>query len=267
MTFKTIRQVANYKRLSECGVEELAAHLITATPSGGVMFARKDDGEEKAIARQRVLDLFAPEKWPGPLNMLTLPGLNWRFERLLLGAREPGWLNKSNPRRTHFTAVENDRAIYFAAATQMPGLETPHRLVKPVKRDRFPFAEMAWKTRYVSFFFANVDDFLKHTWTPPVYRENHVAGWDAAWLDYTGPLSTERLRTIAHFYQTYVREVLVVTALKARWNKLTSEAIARSGGHSEWLRRHLPGEVLHDIDYFDTSPMTQFAVRRKKELP
>ena len=30
---------------------------------GGVLFARNADGEEKNPARQRVLDLFGPEKW------------------------------------------------------------------------------------------------------------------------------------------------------------------------------------------------------------
>lgn len=262
MSFKSIGQVATYKALSRCNIEELAAHQLTIDPSGGILFARKPDGEEKIKARQLVLDLFSAAKWDRPLNMLTLPGLQWRFERLLLGAREPGWMKRPNPNRTHFTGVENDRAIYYSACTQMIGVETPNRLIKPVKRERFQFAECAYKTRFASFFFANVDDFLRNDWKPPAYRDQAKAGWDAAWLDYTGPLSIDRLKAIAEFFQKHVREVLIVTALKARWNKLTSEAILKAGGHSAWLAKHLPGEVLHDIEYFDTSPMVQFAVRK-----
>ena len=88
--------------------------------------------------------------------------------------------------------------------------------------------------------------------------------WDAVWLDYTGPLTKERLKLISNFYESSVHSVLVVTALKARWNRETSDAIARCGGHSEWLCKHLQGEVLHDLEYFDTSPMAQFAIRKER---
>ena len=260
--FKTIGQVAAYKPLARCDLEELAAHQRAINPSGGILFARKPDGDEKIKARQLVLDIFGAENWGRPLNMLTMPGLHWRFERLLLAAREPGWMKRPRSRQTHFTGVENDRAIYYSAVAQMPGVETPNRLIKPVKRDGFPFAEMAYKTRFASFFFANVDDFLAHAWKPPAYREEQRHGWDAAWLDYTGPLTVDRLKIIARFYQAYVRDTMVVTTLKARYNKDTAASILRAGGHSEWLRKHLPGEVLHDIEYFDTSPMAQFAVRK-----
>lgn len=257
-SLKTIGQVANYKPLARCGMEELAAYQTSATPSGGVLFARKSDGDEKTAARQMVLDLFGPEQWDRPLNILTLPGVHWRFERKLLGIREVGWMRSSRPKRTHFTGVENDRSIYFASASQMPGLTTPNALVKPVRREAFPFAESAVKTRYASFFFADVDDVLRHTWVRAGYRES--AGWDAAWLDYTGPLSVERLGAIASFYRAFIRETLIVTTLNARWNKATSAAVERAGSHSLWLQRHLPGRILHDIEYFDTSPMAQFAV-------
>lgn len=261
MSFKSIGQVARYKPVSKLGMEELAARQKILAPSGGVQFARNADGEEKAKARQLVLDLFTREKWDRPLNMLTMPGLHWRFERKLLALRDPGWMQRASPRGTHFTGIENDRSIYFAGVTQMPGVETPRRLIKPVKRERFPFAEMAVKSRFASYFFANVDDFMRHEWEPAPYREQ--VGWDAAWLDYTGPLSIERLHAIQHFYQNNIRDVLVVTGLNARWNKVTSEAISKAGGHSEWLRASLLGNVLHEINYFDTSPMMQFAVRHQ----
>lgn len=261
---RTIGQVAAYKPVSRCNMEELAAWQKTATPTGGVLFARNIDGDEKCAARDLILDLFRPEVWCGPLNMLAMPGVSWRFERKLLALREPGWMKAKQARRTHFTGVENDRSIYYAAVTQMPGLTTPGALVKPVKRDRFPFAEVALKTRYASFFFANVDELMQHEWEQPSYREHQQAGWDAVWLDYTGPLTIPRIKLITQFYDRFVRSTLIVTALKARWDRETSAAILKAGGHSSWLRQHLPGDLLHDIEYSDTSPMAQLAVRKGK---
>lgn len=261
--YRSIGQVANYKPLSRCNMEELAAHYGQGyDPSGGILFNRKPDGEEKVKARQLVADLFSADNFPTRLNMLTMPSVNWRFERLLLGAREPGWLRRPKPRTVHFTAVENDRAIYYSGITRMPGVETPNALVWPVKKGKYDFAEMGMKTKYASFFFANIDDFMSHEFMLDPFREGSKIGWDGAWLDYTGPMTGERLRIIAKFYERFVKSTLIVTALKARWNKDTSTAILKAGGHSAWLRKHLPGEILHDIEYFDTSPMTQFAVRK-----
>lgn len=254
MSIKSIGQVAYHKPLTRLGMEELAYRQRTIQASGGVKFARNVDGEEKRAARQHVLDLFQPDKWNRPLHMLTMPGVQWRFERLLLGAREVGWMRATKPKRTTFTSIENDRAIYFASVTQMPGLHTPNALVKRIRP--FSFAELGIKTRYASFFFANVDELMA--------AEGWGNGWDAVWLDYTGPLTIPRLATIKKFYHLYVREILIVTTMKARWPRTTSTAIDRAGGHSEWLRKHLAGEILHDIEYYDTSPMSQFAVRRKE---
>lgn len=246
-------QVAAYKPIARLGMEELAARQNVLKPSGGIIFARNIDGEAKTAARERVLALFQPERWPGHLRMLTTPGLQWRFERRLLGAREVGWMRRPNPNRTHFTGCENDRSIYFASVAQMPGLHTPDSSLKKIKP--YPFAEMGVKTHYASFFFANVDDLM---------AQDGWNRWHAAWLDYTGPLTVERLARIEQFYHRYIDHILIVTALKARWNEETSRAIARAGDHSTWLRRHLPGAILHDLEYFDTSPMAQFAVHKRR---
>jgi hypothetical protein len=180
--------------------------------------------------------------------MLTMPGVQWRFERKLLGAREVGWLRNRAPWRTYFTSFENDRAIYFAAITQMPGLHNSElKLIKPCS-----YAERGVKTRYASLFLANIDDLMaQNCWDV-----------DAAWLDYTAPLTVERLALIKKFYDKRVRHILIVTSLKQRFNETTTRAVKKAGGHSQWLREHLAGEVLHDIEYFNTSSMAQFAVRK-----
>jgi hypothetical protein len=254
MLMKGYSQVATYKPLASCGMEELAARQRGIEPRGGVLFARNIDGAEKTAARERVLDLFTPKRWPDRLHMLTMPGVQWRFERKLLGAREEGWLRKPSPKSTYFTACENDRAVYFASVAQMPGLHTPNSTLKQIRQ--FEFAERGVKTRYASFFFANIDDMMGlDCWND---------GWDAVWLDYTGPLTVERLALIRRFYDRYVRHILIVTALKSRFNETTARAIERAGDHSQWLRAHLDGEVLHDIEYFDTSSMAQFAIKKAR---
>jgi hypothetical protein len=251
---RSIGQITAYKPLARCGMEELAARQRDIQPRGGILFARNADGEAKITARQKVIDLFQPQQWPGPLHMLTMPGVQWRFERKLLAVRQVGWMRQSSPKGTYFTSCESDRAIYYASVTQMPGLHTPDSKLSPIKP--YVFAEMGVKTRFASFFFANIDDMIAHG--------GWADGWDAVWLDYTGPLTTERLTAIKRFYHQYVRSTLIVTALKARWNEATMRAIERAGGHSHWMRNCLDGEVLHDLEYFDSSPMAQFAVRKVK---
>jgi hypothetical protein len=247
-------------------METLAAETRGSPVSGGVMFARTAMRNEKEQAREQILELFLPERWSQPLFMLTMPGVHWRFERLLLGRREVGWMRKRSPSQTHFTSAENDRAIYFAAAGQIPGLHTPDALLKKLRH--YPFAEYGIKTRYGSFFFANIDDMLAYDWNAAsIERGNGPGrGWDAVWLDYTGPMSIERLNLIATFYQRYVKHILIITALKARWNRDTSAAVVRAGGHSKWLCAQLPGDVLHDIEYQDTVPMAQIAIRKHTGL-
>jgi hypothetical protein len=84
-----------------------------------------------------------------------------------------------------------------------------------------------------------------------------------AWLDYTGPLSIERMKLIRRFWMHGRCRTLVVTSLKARWNKETSETIARNGGPLAWHRARLLGTVLHEIEYQDgASPMVQFAIMK-----
>lgn len=250
---RTIGQVAYRRPLRLCGMEELAARQRDIAPVGGVLFARNADGAEKTKARQMVLDLFTRERWPGFLHMLTMPGLQWRFERKLLAARQEGWMRHRSAHGVYFTACENDRAIFYAAVGEMPGLHTRDSELKRIKP--YPFAEFGVKTRFASFFFANVDDLLA--------QDNWTASWDAVWLDYTGPLTDRRLAMIRGFYQRHVKSILIVTALKSRFNKATTLAVEKAGGYEQWLRKHLDGDVLHYLEYFDTSAMAQFTVRKQ----
>lgn len=254
---KTIGQVTAYKAVRDCNMEELAARQISIKPSGGIQFARTPDRLKKDAARDLVLEMFAPHRWQGPLKILTMPGVDWLFERRLLGMREVGWMTRlKRPNRTSIISIENDRTIYYAAVADMPGLHTRNALTR--SKNPPPFAEHSVETRFIKrFYFGNVDDLIQHTW-----ELNTYSTWDAAWLDYTGPLTSKRMRAIEHFYNVSVQHTLVVTALRARWPKETTLAIELAGGYQPWLCKHLPGEVLHYIEYNDTVAMAQFAVHK-----
>ena len=88
------------------------------------------------------------------------------------------------------------------------------------------------------------------------------AKWDAMWLDYIGPMTVERLQLISKFYQKHIEDVLILTTLKGRWNHATGRAVKEAGSYSVWLFDNLPGQLVHNIEYYDTSPMSQFAVRK-----
>jgi hypothetical protein len=177
------------------------------------------DGTEKRIARQKIIDLFTA--WPGKLDMLTLPGTSWTFERQLLTVRLP--------ERTYFTSCENNRAKFAVAIKTKPTT--------------------------ASFLFGDVDNLMAKT----------EDTWDAAWLDYYGPLTIKRLAIIKRFYQGFIRDTLIITALKTRWPLDTGIAIDYAGGHSQWLKQNLNGELLHDFEYLDTTPMIQFAIRHRRQ--
>lgn len=252
MSFKTIEQVAQYRALPRCGAEELAAHLVSAPVSGGIAFARKREHSEKDEARQSILDLFMPEVWPGQLSMLTLPGVEWEFEKKLLHRREGKWHLKAEPDCTDFTCIENDRAIYHGAVFSMPGLS--HQWSVLAQLPGTPFSERGMFNSWIgAFYFGNVDDIMACG----------THSFDAAWLDYTGPMSVVRLAKIRKFFEHNIRSTLIITSLKARWNLETSGRVSRAGGVNKWLAKSLGGEVLHDLEYQDGhSPMAQLALRK-----
>jgi len=243
-----------YKALSRCSIEELAAEQAARDRracriTGGVSFARKESTDEKSVARLAIVNLLTLDQMPGPISILTMPGMGWHFEGKLLKQRDPKWRDQPWAPNTRFICVENDRLVYYAATTTMPGKHTMLRtLERPI------YAERAIGNGIVDrFVFANVDDV--------------IAGderFDVAWLDYTGPLTVERLRLIERFYRRCVNSTLIVTSLKARWNKDTDRAVRRHGGYCEWAVSPFDDSVgLHAIEYQDgASPMFQFACRK-----
>lgn len=248
--------VIPYKALSRCSIDELAAQQQLNEQrlrnSGGVLFARKDERDEKNAARKAITDLPLFKDRSRHLSILSMPGLHWTFEVELLAQREPGWRKERRQacESMRLTCVENDRFVYYSATTKMPG--NKHCTLRSLERPAF--AERAMGNGLIDrFAFANVDDLMAEGGET----------FDIAWLDYTGPLSVDRMKLIQRFWARSVRDTLIVTSLKARWNRETSNTIDRNGGVMNWLRSRLPGDVLHEIEYQDGfSPMAQFAIAK-----
>lgn len=236
-------------------LRDAALYSPAPLPSGGAMFAATERRDQKHAARTRIADLFHWSAWPGRLNILTMPGTEWQFERLLLSVRERKWTRLERPVRTSITAVESDKQIFNMACRKIPGVGLS--TIRPVRP--YSFAEQALKTSFATLFLANIDDFMCHLWAG--------GGWDAAWLDYTGPMTVERIKLISEFYPKFIKSTLIITAMHGRWSKDVSSEVKDAGSYLKWLQRYLPGETLHYIEYCDTAPMVQFAVRHQVASP
>ncbi len=260
----TLDMIGKARPLAQCGMEELAVHQITARPSGGILFALATERGHKDEARRYLLDLLGDvERFPS-LRVLSMPGLDWRFENKLLGRREGDWArSKIGPARTRLTCVESDRAIYQGAVTRMPGMARhwkmhAWRTANDAIRMEAPpaWAECSISNRWVDrFHFANVDDLMAGLPSDTTL--------DAAWLDYTGPMTVKRLAIIARFYELHIRPggALAITVLRGRQKPKDVRAMDAAGGHTEWLLGALPGHLVHDIGYSDTgSHMQQLCV-------
>jgi len=251
MSSKSIGEVAPYRPLTRCGPEELAIQARINKPGGGLLFARKVWRGFKDEAREHIIELLQDREAYPELHMLTMPGVSWTFEKKLLGRRHGDWYKSSATPGSKFTSIENDRFVYHGAITKFPGIKCRKPPVIQVKPGT-PFAERVIGNEFIeNFYFGNVDDLMRAA-TPDQY--------DAAWLDYTGPMSIERARVIKQFFETSVKRVLALTVLKARWNRETSDSITRAGGHTAWVVKRLPFKLVRDpYEYQDSeSPMVQY---------
>lgn len=246
-----------YKALSKCGIDELAVQQRwnderSGRNTGGVMFARKEERSEKSEARAAILALLTMEGEPDRVSILSMPGVDWTFEAALLKQREPQWRHQTDALTMRLTCLENDRFIYYSAVTKIPRPRIASCVLKTLQRPEY--AETAMGNGIIDrYVFANIDELMQHS----------GESFDYAWLDYTGPLSIDRMKIIQRFWRERVRRVLVVTSLKARWNRKTSDLIASKGGCMNWLRSRLDGNVIHEIEYQDgASPMVQFAIAK-----
>ena len=236
----------------DMSLEELAVRQTYIHRTTGVKYARHEKGwhtpSGKAQARKLIVDLLKPHVWHGKLKILTMPSVMWKFEHLLIRKRE----YKQSQKRTLIYSVENDPAIYAVALKMIPGgnfwLKAKN---KPTDLYR------TYKSPHIKrYSLCSVED----------YMTNCAEEFDVAWLDFTGPITSNRMNVIKKFYREKIRHILILTALNGRWDKEASDRIDESGTLFKWFSDTLPGKILHQITYRDTANMVQFAVKKEDEI-
>lgn len=229
--------------------------------TSGVAFARKHHLtvlHAKNSARYRILDSLSREHWSGKLRVLTMPGLEWAFEKQLINLRDyavhgKGWIaNTVNTRfrvasdqSTQVYAVEYDPAIYFGSLKWMPG-------------KRFGYQQLsahAVRTRVIKmYYFTDVETFI---------GDESCVEVDAAWLDFTGYMTPVRLHRINRFWKEKCNWQLAITMLNARYPSHVKACILKHGSMEKWITSVLGGNVYDIHHYFDEySAMLQIILRK-----
>lgn len=168
------------------------------------------DSPDKYKARQRVLDAFMG--YPDDLRVLSMPGIQWFFERALFRSRD------AMGRTTEIYTVEREAPIFQASVFTMPGKTRGIRQLTPhaIQTDRI-------KCHY----FTSVEAFISDPQCPT---------FDAAWLDLTGYVSFELLAQIQQFWVTRCTWRLALTCLNGRFRpRRLARTIENAGGLQSWL--------------------------------
>lgn len=228
--------------------------------TSGVAFARKahmTTMRAKDDARWRILDSLSREEWPGKLRVMTMPGLEWIFERELINSRDyaihgDNW--KANPqggqffkqrKATEIVAVEYDPAVYFGSIKWMPASRKKLSQLSP----------HALSTSKIEvYYFTDVETFIGDSACPEV---------DAAWLDFTGYMTPVRLHRINRFWKEKCRWQLAITVLNARYPAHVKAQVLKYGSMDKWITGVLGGQIVDIHHYFDEcSAMIQIILRK-----
>ena len=252
--------VGTTRRFGDKTPDELASHIwMHGGESSSINYARLENSHVarviKADARGRVARLFLPRVWPGPLSILTMPGLKWAFEREILGYREVDLKKEDgHPQRTHIASIEWDEAIFRCALGFIPKGEDDDIIQVQAPE----FASDSYRTKQIARYHRGRFEDLAEWYVTSDYS------FDAAWLDFSGPVSMARMVAIQRFWLSSIKWRLVVTAMNARWDADASAAIARAGGITEWFVKSLPGAQLILDDRYQSAhtPMLQIGVDR-----
>lgn len=227
--------------------------------TSGVAFARKCHNTvlyAKNLARQRVLQSMNLIEHPEPLRVLTMPGLEWIFEKMLIGARDYSVVGDDFIAHTHgfgmaakeptkVYAVEYDPAVFFGSVKWMPGF----------KKGVVQHSAHSLSTRAISlYYFSDVETYITDTACPEV---------GAAWLDFTGYMTPHRLYKIRRFWREKCSWQLAITVLNARYPSTVKAHVLKHKTMAKWITNTLGGEVYDVHHYFDDhSAMLQIILRK-----
>lgn len=230
------------RTLCDVSANIVADHILrNRSCTSGITFARKAKTSSKNAARIEAIKWFNHENFPDPMRIVTMPGVNWIFEREL-------WRDR-NFKCTYFESCEIDEAIYRAALFQIPrkfedwsirGHEAPS------------WATAVYSTPNIRFYKAPIEKMLCSDRCRP----------NAAWLDFSGPIYTERLAAIREMWDRMTRLRLCLTATKCRYrDEQAKSEIEDVGSYVGWICDSLPGAVIREIfEYSDGVPMVQILV-------
>ena len=215
------------------------------TQLGGVAFARKQH-PTKELARQRLLYLFSKTVFPDTMSILTMPGLDWTFERSLLNDREPhGRIAEGKlPKRTRIHCIERDEPVYRAALKKMPG-------VNLTTIERPDWARNTIRSNAITrFHLAEFRDLA---------QSDDWGQYFCAWLDFNGPITTLRFEDLRQVWCDRIQCILAITCMVGRSDiGLPAEDIPAL------MAKGFPRAALIDqYEYSDGTPMLQFVLGKK----
>jgi hypothetical protein len=210
----------------------------------------------KNAARTKALRLFRRTQYNGPINIVTMPALYWMFEQNLLSMRETQIrLEQHGPARTFITAIEEDEAIYRSSLKYIPGWQ--HGIVSC---EAIGCATSSLSTQLIAGYHRCAFEDFAFLDTSTYYG--------GAWFDFNGPLTARRLTGLSHFWNHRLTETMVVTYMRARAEAATNLRAQSAGGFAQLLQSLCDrSEIVGLIDYADTAPMQQVALRRSHRKP
>jgi hypothetical protein len=244
------RMSLKHGRLDTLETVDLAVRVEARNvQTSGVSYIRHKKTDNKDKARKAILRLFSPKQYPNGLSILTMPSMFWLFERGLLGMRETSPSSRVRPKRTYICAIEKDEAIYRAGIQWMPGADKSLAQLKAA-----PYASHTMRTFQITRFHrCELEKMLQ-------YDED---AFDAAWLDFNGQITTQRLEMLTEFWRKRIKRTLAITARNNRYDGNAVASIKESGSVLNWIAPKMAGgKIIHYMEYRDTSPMIQMAFER-----
>lgn len=201
--------------LSSLDFESLAAAIrLRGRDDPGQRFAKLGivGSTEKHRARMMARDFLLDPSWR---SFLTMPGLFFTFEHLLLQKRERGRVftdPKRRPEKTYLTCIEREPEIYRGSLKFMPGLTHGH--VKTL--DTIPGAKTSLQTPFI---------FRYHQTIFEDYAGSGIR-FDGAFLDFNGPLTDKRCKAVARFWEISQPKVLILNSMNGRYQSEWNESVA-----------------------------------------
>jgi len=230
-------------------LEELAGQVwLKSKVSPGIGFARKEvskkisTGNEKGKARLRVVETFSAFCVKGEtFNILSMPGLYWKFERALAG------YTGSRGRNRYFS-VENEAAIFRASVEHMLGFR---------HYEGFGMADpFTMYSKYVhEYKLMDIETYVDVT----------PHNFDVAWLDFTGFITPRRTEAIKSAFRK-TSKALVVTLLEARQSKVMTRKINAAGGIENYLSAAVGMKAIDVYRYVDVVPMVQITWNKQPDF-